>query len=350
MEEKKEFIINVLYYVLIFGIVYVFCNYLLGIFAPFILGFLFAYFAVRIAKKIFKKESKLNRIISLIILYAVIIAVITLLVILGVNEISDFISALPSLYKQYVEPVLQSLGGNINTNSNLPINVQDDVANLYTSVLEALKTAVSSISSAIVSSGTSLISGTTGAIVAILTTVITSFFVVGDYEKIIWYFESLMSPQTKEVYDEIKDFMFNTVFLVGKCYGIIMFITFIELLVGLGILGVSNFALVAMITSVLDILPVLGVGTILLPWALFELIVGKYYLAIGLVVLYLIISIVRNIIEPKFVGSSLNLHPLATLFTMLIGVELFGVLGLFGLPLACSFFIKRKENAKKVEQ
>lgn len=345
MENKKEFIINVIYYAILFGLVYLSCNYLFGILAPFILGFIFAYFAVRIAKKIFKKESKLHRIIALIILYLLVVAVIVLLVILGINEISGFISTLPSLYRQYVEPVLENLGGNIDSNSNLPTYLLIDLKDIYSGFLDSLKTAVSTLSASVVSSGTSIISSTTGAIVAGLTMIITSFFVVADYEKIIWYFESLLSPNAKNIYEEIKDFTFNTVFSVIKCYAIIMLITFVELFIGLGILGVDNFALIAMIVSFLDILPVLGVGTVLIPWIIFELIVGKIGLGIGLFVVYIIITVVRNIIEPKFVGASLSLHPLATLFTMLIGLKIFGVLGMFGFPIVCSFFIKRKEKS-----
>lgn len=345
MENKKEFIINVIYYAIIFGLIYLSCNYLFGILAPFILGFIFAYFAVRIAKKIFKKESKLHRIIALIILYLLVVAVIVLLVILGINEISGFISTLPSLYRQYVEPVLENLGGNIDSNSNLPTYLLIDLKDIYSGFLDSLKTAVSTLSASVVSSGTSIISSTTGAIVAGLTMIITSFFVVADYEKIIWYFESLLSPNAKNIYEEIKDFTFNTVFSVIKCYAIIMLITFVELFIGLGILGVDNFALIAMIVSFLDILPVLGVGTVLIPWIIFELIVGKIGLGIGLLVVYIIITVVRNIIEPKFVGASLSLHPLATLFTMLIGLKIFGVLGMFGFPIVCSFFIKRNEKS-----
>ena len=131
MENKKEFIINVLYYAIIFGLIYLSCNYLLGILAPFILGFIFAYFAVRAAKKIFKKESKLHRIISLLILYLLVLAIIILLAILGINEISGFISTLPTLYRQYVEPVLENLGGGFNSSTNLPANILIDINDIY---------------------------------------------------------------------------------------------------------------------------------------------------------------------------------------------------------------------------
>lgn len=345
MENKKEFVINVLYYALIFGLVYLFCNYLLGIIGPFLLGFIFAYFAVRLAKKIFKKETKIKRVIALVILYLVVVAILTLLVILGINEISGFIAALPGLYKQYVEPVLQGINFDLN---NLPADVQADFTDLYSSLLESIKAIVTNLSSSLVSSGSSIISGTTGVLIGTLTTIITSFFAVYDYEEIIWYFESIMDDRTREVYEEVKDYLFNTVFLVIRSYVIIMLFTFIELLIGLGLFGIDNFILVAMMISVLDILPVLGVGTVLIPWSIFEFIAGKAGLGIGLLVLYLIITVIRNIIEPKLVGGNLGIHPLATLFAMLVGLELFGILGLFGLPLVLSFFVKRN-NKQKLE-
>lgn len=348
MEDKKTFIINTLYFALIFALVYIFCNYLFGILAPFIIGFIFAYVAVRFTKKLFKKETKTLRIVSLVILYVIVISVLVILAILGINEIIDFIATIPSLYKQYVEPVLLGLSSDINVNnSNLPVDVQVEIKDIITNLLDSIKSLISSISSAIVSSGTSLISNTTTIIIAILTTIITSFFVVYDYEAILNYLEDLFNNLTKNLYHEVKEYFVNTVFSVIKSYGLIMLITFIELIIGLMILRVDNFALVSMIIAFLDILPVLGVGTVLIPWALFEFIVGNIPMGIGLLILYGVITVIRNVIEPKFVGDDLGLHPLATLFAMLVGLELFGVLGMFGLPLLISFFIKRESKLIK---
>lgn len=349
MENKKTFIINTLYYALIFALAYVFCNYLFGILAPFVIGFIFAYFAVRFTKNVFKKETKVLRVVSLVIIYAIVISVLVILAILGINEIIDFIASIPNLYKQYVEPVLQGFSSDINLrNSNLPIDIQVEIKDILNNLLDSIKSLVSSISSAIVTSGSALISNTTSIIIAVLTTLITSFFVVYDYEDIMNYLEKFFNGLTKNLYSEVKNYCVNTVFLVIRSYGLIMFITFVELLIGLLILGVENFALIAMIVAVLDILPVLGVGTVLIPWGIFELIVGKYPLGIGLLVLYIIITLVRNVIEPKFVGANLDLHPLAALFSMLIGLNLFGVLGMFGLPLLISFLIKRN-NEKTIK-
>lgn len=344
MDNKKSFIINVLYYVLIIGLVYLFCNYLLGIFMPFILGFLFAFIAIKIAKNLMKKDTKLIRVISLTLLYIVIIGIISLLVILGINELIDFFRSIPSLYRTYVEPVLENLSNNLDdVNNNLPIEIKTELNDIIDNLLDSINSIVSSISSYIVSVGTSAISNTTTIAVALLTTIITSYFVVVDYEKILAYLKSLLGEKGKRTYNEISNFFVNTVLKVIKSYGLIMCLTFIELLVGLMLIGVSNFGLVSLITACLDILPVLGVGTVLIPWGIFELIVGNTLTGVLLLVLYVIITIVRNIVEPRIVGGNLGLHPLAALFTMIVGVKVFGGIGLFGAPLVTSYFVTRKE-------
>ena len=123
-----------------------------------------------------------------------------------------------------------------------------------------------------------------------------------------------------------------------------MGITFVELLIGLTVFGISNSGMWSLMIAFLDILPVLGVGTVLIPWGLSCLITGRALLGIELLVLYIIITIIRNIIEPKMVGTSLDLHPLATLITMIVGARMFSAVGMFGFPLALSFFQLRKKK------
>ena len=123
-----------------------------------------------------------------------------------------------------------------------------------------------------------------------------------------------------------------------------MLITFIELFIGLTLFRVSNSGMWAFLIAFLDILPVLGVGTVLIPWGISSLITGNIVFGIELLVLYFVISFIRNIIEPRMVGFNLGLHPLATLFSMIVGVRTFGAIGMFGLPLLLSFFTTRNKK------
>ncbi len=118
-----------------------------------------------------------------------------------------------------------------------------------------------------------------------------------------------------------------------RAYLILLLITFVELLVGLSILKVPYSGAIALLISVLDFFPVLGVGTVLVPWALFLLLFGNYSLGIGLLILFAVVTVIRQLIEPHIVGSQIGLSPLATLFATYVGYRLFGFLGLVLAPL-----------------
>ncbi len=83
---------------------------------------------------------------------------------------------------------------------------------------------------------------------------------------------------------------------------LIMTITFVELSIGLTLIGVENSLVIAFLIAVFDILPVLGTGGIMIPWTVITALMGSHGLALGLLVVYLVITVVRNIIEPKIVG------------------------------------------------
>ena len=97
---------------------------------------------------------------------------------------------------------------------------------------------------------------------------------------------------------------------------------------------------ISIITAIVDIVPVLGTGTIMVPWALYSLITGKISLGIGLIVVYVIILVLRQVLEPKLVATKLGLPPVLTIAAMYIGTQLFGFIGLFLMPII-TIMIKR---------
>ena len=101
--------------------------------------------------------------------------------------------------------------------------------------------------------------------------------------------------------------------------------------------------------SIFDLMPILGTGGIVLPWALIALMVGNWGRAIGLLVLYLVITGIRQTLEPKIVGKQIGLHPLATLISMLLGLKLFGIVGLFGVPVCVAVTTAMYRSKRKRE-
>ncbi len=119
-----------------------------------------------------------------------------------------------------------------------------------------------------------------------------------------------------------------------------------ELLIGFSILKIPYAFILSIAIAVFDILPVLGTGGILIPWAIILVIMKNVPLAIGILLLYLFILIVRNMLEPKIVGKQIGLHPLATLAAMFLGLSLIGVVGMLIFPVALTVIFNLKSNEK----
>ena len=122
-----------------------------------------------------------------------------------------------------------------------------------------------------------------------------------------------------------------------KAYGILLALTFALLLVGFWVLGVEYAFLLALIISVVDLLPLLGVSTVLIPWGIVLLVQKRFYMGIGILILNLTVTVVRQILEPRLLGKSFGLHPLAVLAATYGGWRLFGFAGMVLAPLAVLF-------------
>lgn len=122
-----------------------------------------------------------------------------------------------------------------------------------------------------------------------------------------------------------------------RAQGLLMLITGGELAVGFLVLGVDWFLLLAALVAVVDALPVFGTGTILLPWAAITALGGDWKMAVGLLILYWVVSAVRGLLEPKLVGDRVGLPPLAALVAMYVGFQTFGVGGMIFAPLLAMF-------------
>ena len=98
----------------------------------------------------------------------------------------------------------------------------------------------------------------------------------------------------------------------------------------------------ALLIAVLDILPVLGKEAVLIPWGIIHIMTGNYSLAAGIFLLYLAITVIRNIVEPKLIGKQMELHPVVTLASMLDRLKIFWYMGTFWIS-HWNFFFKEAE-------
>lgn len=166
--------------------------------------------------------------------------------------------------------------------------------------------------------------------------VFSAVYFLSDYEEIKEFCKKKLNNSTYFGISAVKKKTIETVCSFLKGYFIIMLLTFGELFLGFFILKVNYALLIAALTAIVDILPVLGVGCVLLPWALFAFAQGNVTRALGLCIMFVVINGVRRFAEPAILGKKAGLHPLLSLFSMYLGYSLFGVAGLLLFPpIAC---------------
>lgn len=343
-EKMRAFIIKFVYSCLIIGLIYVVLKYAMPFLMPFVLGFVFAFALQPLIRIICKKTGQKRSLVAsliMIVFYALLFTLAIMcsaqLVVLG----KEGVSAIPNLYNNSISPALEDAQKWIET---LVASLNPEMLTLINSVGDSISTSLSTLVSSISSS---LLGGLTGVatslpatLIKLIMTVVASFFFTIDYDNIMSFFTSQFSQSTQKLFVAIKKNGIGTLLKFAKAYAILITITFLELTIGFLLFRIEGAVVLAFFIAIVDILPILGTGTILIPWGIVLLITGNFPLGCGILILYAIITVVRQCLEPRVVGKQIGLHPLVTLICMFSGGYLFGIIGLFGLPIAATILMQ----------
>ena len=337
-EKRKRTIINIVYFGIFFALSVLLVRYALRPLLPFIIAYIVTVILNPLVKVIVKKLKTDRRIVSVILVvlfYATIGVAAVFLGIAIVEWIIDIVQELPSLYKDDIAPVLNTAIDKLN---DLISRIDQDGSMNFD---ETLSSAVSSIASALTDLSTKFISkvpslaiSLSGGLVKGLITIISSAFLLMDYDMITAFIHRQLPDKASNMVKSgghhlgqvLKKYVFS--------YALIMLITFGEIYIGLKIVGIKNALAVSALIAVFDILPIVGSGMVLFPWGVIELITGDIKTGIGILILWAVVILVRQIIEPKIVGSSVGMHPFLTLFAMLAGSFIYGGIGILLLPVS----------------
>ena len=347
-EERRAFIINFLYYAIWLMIAFVILRYGLPMLTPFVAAFVIAYLLntpICFAAKRLRLPRKAMAIFAVLLFYCTVGSLIALLFIKLFSSGRVLFSNLPAIYSHYIEPVFAAVFSSIEqTVLRMDPSLIGTMEELEGHFAQSAGQMVSSLSMSAMGTISGVASSLPGLFIKLLLMIISTFFIAADYELLTGFFLKQLDGKSKQIFLQVKKYVVGTLFVCIRSYALIMTITFIELSVGLSIIGVKNSILIAFLISVFDILPVLGTGGIMIPWTIIAALTGDYSLSIGLLIVYLIITVIRNIIEPKIVGSQIGLHPVVTLASMFVGVQLLGVVGLFGFPISLSLLRHLNDN------
>ena len=210
----------------------------------------------------------------------------------------------------------------------------------YDGVMQMVGNLLSSLASRLPDLAASLFSALPSVLFFLIVSVVACFYFCTDGVSITRSLGSFLPHRWRQKIPQIRENLRDVLKKYVKAYGILLLLTFVLLLVGFWILQVEYAFLLAFLIALADLLPVIGVGTILIPWGIVMLLQKQFYIGFGLLLLYLVISLIRQVVEPKVLGKSLGLHPLLTLFATYVGFTLFGVLGMILAPIA-ALLVKR---------
>ncbi len=332
-EKKQKFLVDIAFYTVIIAIVYFAFKFLSLYLLPFVIGIFVSFFVQKPVKAINKKTKIAKGPLTITFVvgsYILILVVIILLIYLIYRWLSGIVAILPGMMPEFLEFVN---GLNLSLTEILE-GLPEAVTNYISTLPTKLTDAIGSLGLALSDWALNLATSIPSYLISIIVTVVASCYIAYDYDKIILFAKQKTPHKTWSIIVEIKDTFFKNIFKMLKGYILLMLITFTELSIGLLLIGQSNAILLAAIICVIDILPVLGTGAVVIPWAIISLFTGNIWKALGLIIMYIFITIMRNFLEPKVIGNQVGLHPLITLLAMFCGLKLLGIVGLFVFPVA----------------
>jgi len=340
-EPYKRFVMIVIYIAVGIGGIYILFRYLWGAILPFVFAYLFAELfkpVVRYSEKHSRFPKKFCILFLIILVTFAIGTVIYALARQVAVEITELTQKLTDTLSRFGsdDAFAEDMIGMIN--SAIPfVDISDRLWDMRENLDEELWAMAINLadktSGSIFAMLGRVVSFLPNALFAGVVMVIATYYFAVDRVRVNCFFLSFFPKNSHLLLKRIKDILANTVGKYLRAYGLLFLITFGELSLAFMVLGLEYALLLALIISVVDILPVLGTGTVLVPWGAIMLALGDIRLGIGLLVTYAVITVVRQVLEPKIIGKFIGIPPLATLASMYIGLKLMGIMGLFLFPM-----------------
>ena len=360
VERKRKAIINTVYYgMLILGAALA-IRFGLGLFLPIILAFIFAALLQRpknyLVKKTFLKKGAAAVLcvffgISLVALLISLVGVRVAgeikgfidYIIIRLQDINSLVTAIETAVYSFIARLPDFIEGTLKESTEaLFTGIREYLAGQTAEVPEQIGSLGSLFNLSWITKPLSGVVSTASKVpsflIAFLVSVITTCFMTADYDVITDFINAQLSEKRRDDFVRAKTLLKSSLGKMGKAYLLIMLVTFSEMLIGLsvlkllGIFNSSYIVIISVATAVVDIIPVLGTGTVLIPWAIVCLIMSNYPMAIGLGILYGVITVIRQVVEPKLVAGQLGLPPFVTISAIYIGLKTMGVLGMFIAP------------------
>lgn len=339
LELIMEFIVAGLF---LFGIIYVGPK-LLGFLWPFVAGWIIAMLANPLRNFLEKKikvPKKFGSALIIVIALAIIVGLLYCLTGQLIEQIKSLIGELPNILDTikvqfdqanvWIEAHLQKFG--------VTLSILAKGEQIYGTIMDTLTEWVKGIGGNSIQYAGGVAKGVTNGLVGSVVMILSAYFFMVEREEIYIFCKKYAPKSVQEKAILIKEHVFLALGGYVKAQVKIMGIIFVILFIGLALEGERYAFLLAIVISVWDVLPFLGTGMILVPWAIFKFMDHQVQSGIIFLILYLVCLLARQLLQPKIIGDSIGLRPLPTLFLIYVGLKLGGFIGfIFAMILGIVF-------------
>ncbi len=339
--DKNNFLKKLMFLgYIIFVLILIYVSFKIAVFlSPFVLAILFSMLVTRIAKFLhakFKVNKKISTIISLILLFTFLIGLVTFIVTKLILEIYS-LSVNISVYSQEIKLWTDGIVNFMNRGTIILDRIPEQIlVQLKGSIAQFVSMGANKIS-ILLNNVLAFITSLPSVIIYLFITVIATVFMSMDKQNIIIFVEKQLPVSWLNKIYTLKNDLLSVVGGYLKAQATLITICFFELLIGLNLfnfmgLNVQYPLTFAVVICFIDALPILGAGAFMIPWILITLISKDFHLAIALLILYVIVTAVRQLLEPKLYSKNIGVHPLITLLSMYTGLKLAGFIGIIMGP------------------
>lgn len=336
-QKNKQAIYKLIFLILVIFGMYLFFRYMFSYVAPFVFGWILSSLIEPMVRW-FHKKLKLSRgissILSIIIMLILIGTISTGIIMRFSQQAQAFAKELPKYYYSFTNTIENLRGKTESLIFGLPINVQYF---LMDNVDEFIKGFSNKLAPGVGKGSIGFVAALPDALFFGIVTLISTFFMSKDKKRMRAFIERQMPKSWVIKIDIIRRDLFGALLGYIRTQLILMIFTSTICMIGLRILKFEYSLVIGIIIGIVDAFPVLGSGTILIPWAIYNGINGNLYEAVGLLIIYGVVILFRQTLEPKVLGSQIGIYPLTTLVAMYVGIKLFGFLGIIIGPIFVIF-------------
>ena len=322
---------NLFVFLLILCFIFFILPKILVFFMPFVIGFILSLIADPLVKFL-EKRIKIKRKYGTVLLIILVIGALVLLcygaglaLVIGLR---GFMEYLPTMYENAAAELSEASERLQAALHRISYLRQLDVADFGSVLQDAANSLLSNYKEPTVSAIGDIAGSIPDMFVKVIMGLVATYFFIADRERLLAALEQHMPEHFRQKTLVIYTQILRAVGGYFKAQFKIMGVIYVVITVGLIILKVNYAWLIGFAIAFLDMLPVFGTGTVLVPWAAIKVFSGNFTTAAGMVVLYGVSLVVHQVIQPKLVGESVGLDPFVTLFFMYIGYQFKGVLGM----------------------